>query len=253
MLLKDRIAAHGTSMFRWRSYLPLILIFPLLIALDQTDDTAEWLGETLDDLWEIFGICLAFAGAAIRLATVGLVPAGTSGRNTAEQRADCLNTTGLYSIVRNPLYIGNGITLLGFSLVVEVWWLVPLVAGLALFYYERIIYTEEAFLLERFGNEYEFWAMSTPALVPKFRQWRRPELPFSVSGVVRRDYHGLYLIVVVLTLIELADSLLADGLSITAWAREDSGWAAFFATGTITYASIRFIRKNTQWLTVPSS
>ena len=70
--------------------------------------------------------------------------------------------------------------------------------------------------------------MSTPVLIPKFRQWRRPELPYSVSGAVRREYHGLYLIVVVLTLIELADGLWADGLSLAAWAREDSGWAVFW-------------------------
>ena len=37
------------------------------------------------------------------------MPAGTSGRNTAKQVADTLNTTGLYSLTRNPLYLGNAV------------------------------------------------------------------------------------------------------------------------------------------------
>ena len=31
----------------------------------------------------------------------------TSGRNTHDQVADSLNTSGIYSIVRHPLYVGN--------------------------------------------------------------------------------------------------------------------------------------------------
>ncbi|MGB8874133.1 MAG: hypothetical protein WCC75_12145, partial [Desulfobaccales bacterium] len=45
----------------------------------------------------------------------GLPPRGTSGRNTQGQVAETLNTTGIYSLVRNPLYLGNFLIWLGLS------------------------------------------------------------------------------------------------------------------------------------------
>ena len=53
------------------------------------------------------GIIISFLGEAIRIFTVAYTPAGTSGRNTKQQLADTLNTTGIYSLLRHPLYLGN--------------------------------------------------------------------------------------------------------------------------------------------------
>ena len=250
MLLKDRIAAQGAFLFRWRSYLPLVLLAPALIALPQSGLMETWFGETAENLWSGFCVLLAFAGLAVRMATVGFAPAGTSGRNTAEQRADRLNTTGLYSIVRNPLYLGNAITLLGFVLAIEVWWLALIAVPCLLFYYERIVYVEEEFLRSTFGQAYETWAAKTPALIPNFRLWRRPDLPFSPRTVLRREYHGFYLIVTVLTVIELATDLIGEGEPIGDWIKDDFDWPLFFLAGTIIYLVIRAIRKKTTWLVV---
>ncbi|MGC9453013.1 MAG: methyltransferase family protein, partial [Oceanipulchritudo sp.] len=49
---------------------------------------------------------------------------GTSGRNTKQQVAYSLNTTGFYSVVRNPLYLGNFFMYLGIALFTHHWWLV---------------------------------------------------------------------------------------------------------------------------------
>ena len=46
-------------------------------------------------------------GFLFRAWAIGTTPAGTSGRNTKEQVAEVLNSTGIYSIVRHPLYVGN--------------------------------------------------------------------------------------------------------------------------------------------------
>ena len=59
MLLKDRIAAHGTFLFRWRSYLPLFLAIPALAALPQSEYLELWLGETAEDFWDIGCIAIA--------------------------------------------------------------------------------------------------------------------------------------------------------------------------------------------------
>lgn len=119
-LLKDQLAAQGSFLFRWRSFLPLLLAVPALAALPQSGYFEYWFGEFAEEIWDTICVLVAFSGLALRVATVGFAPSGTSGRNTAEQRADTLNTSGLYSAVRNPLYLGNMITLFGFVLAIKV-------------------------------------------------------------------------------------------------------------------------------------
>ena len=119
-LLKDQLIRQGSFLFRWRSFLPLLLAIPALTALPQSGYFEIWFGESAEEVWDVFCILVAISGLAIRIATVGFAPAGTSGRNTFGQRAEVLNTSGLYSVVRNPLYVGNIITLLGFLLAFKV-------------------------------------------------------------------------------------------------------------------------------------
>ena len=251
MLLKDRLASEGTILFRWRSFLPLILLIPALIALPQSDYVEAAFGDMAEDIWTYFAVFVAFAGLGVRIATVGFVPAGTSGRNTSSQRAERLNTTGLYSVVRNPLYLGNAITLLGFVLLIKVWWLAVIAIPCVMFYYERIVFAVEAFLQAKFGAGYEAWAARTPAFLPKVRSWRRPDLPFSLRSVLRREYHGFFLIVVVLASIEAAADIISDGESLAHWLIDDLEWSVPLLVATLIYTAIRTIRKKTTWLVVP--
>jgi len=136
-------------------------------------------------------MALSFGGLAVRWATVGFVPAGTSGRNTLAQRAATLNTTGLYSLVSNPLYLGNPLALLGLVLAVEVWWFVLVVALVCWLHIELVVAAEEVFLAQRFDDAYARWAMQTSALLRALRRWRRPEARFSLRTVLRREYNGV--------------------------------------------------------------
>ena len=113
MKLHEIMAHHGQEIFRLRSYIPLLFIAPLIFAFNEAAHMESLMGDAFEDLWVLFSFIISIAGLAIRWFTVGFVPAGTSGRNTTDQRAERLNTTGLYSIVRNPLYLGNYIILLG--------------------------------------------------------------------------------------------------------------------------------------------
>ncbi len=96
-------ARLGMVLFRWRSYLPLLLFAILVPALRDFRYPLD--NAVADCLWELLCLSLAFAGLAVRCHTSGTVPAGTSGRNTKRQKASVLNMTGWYSVVRNPLYL----------------------------------------------------------------------------------------------------------------------------------------------------
>ena len=141
MRLADRLSATGDVLFRWRSWLPLLLL-PLFLA------SFPGLGypggsHRLDLVWELACFSVAALGIAGRLLTSGTAPRGTSGRNTREQKAAALNTTGPYSVVRHPLYLGNYLIGLGLSLFTRTWFLPVIVSLAALLYYERIAAREK--------------------------------------------------------------------------------------------------------------
>ena len=91
-------------------------------------------------------MAISFLGLAVRVYTIGCVPEGTSGRNVKEQRADELNTSGIYSIVRNPLYLGNFFICFGLvAYPAPSFYMILSYVLLFLLYHERIIFAEEEF------------------------------------------------------------------------------------------------------------
>lgn len=252
MMLKDELRNQGDFLFRWRSFLPLALLPLAILATSESAYLMQWVGETLEEGWEVFCLGVSLLGLLLRAATVGFAPDGTSGRNTkGGQRAETLNTTGPYSTVRNPLYLGNYLIFIGFVLAIKVWWFVLLASIAYALYYERIIMAEEAFLHRKFGEAYAKWAARTPAILPNPRLWRRPVTEFSPRRVLRREYNGFYLIATVFTLIEIADDLVIEGESIWVWLASDWPWLAFFAAGTLAFVSLRTLKRHTRLLRAP--
>lgn len=241
MSLKDEFEQTGNWLFRWRSYLPLLLVGMILTELRNFEFIGQ--SETMDDLWEIFCLAISFFGLGIRIFTVGHTPKRTSGRNTSKQVADTLNTTGIYSLVRHPLYLGNFFIWIGISLFLHVWWL-TLICILAFWiYYERIMFAEEAFLRNRFGKEYEDWACRTPAFIPKMNGWIKPELPFSLKKVLKKEYNGFFGITSMFTILEvLGDYFMERKLEI------DLMWGLIFGVGFIAFVTLWTLRKKTGFL-----
>lgn len=238
MPLRETIEKQGNWLFKWRSYLPFLFLPLLLIALRDTELLRQVAGDLVDDLWELFCVAISFTGLFIRCFTIGYAPGGTSGRNTREQRADTLNTTGMYSIVRHPLYFGNFIIFLGVILFIEVWWF-ELGAIFAFWlYYTLIMFTEEEFLRKKFGDSYLRWAEDTPAFFPRFNKWRKPALPFSFKNVLRREYSTLFGITTCFTFLDMAEDFFAGGKLKLDW-----GWITLFASGLIVYIVLRTLKK----------
>lgn len=250
-MLKHRLERDGAFLFRWRSFLPLVLIPAALPALAASVRVEAAFGPALDQAWMVGCLVLAFAGLALRGLTVGFVPTGTSGRNTRAQRADRLNTTGLYSVVRNPLYLANGIVIMAIALALKVWWFAGLV-GLAYgLYIERIVMAEEAYLERRFGDEYRRWAGRTPAFLPRLSGWQAPDLAFSLRMVLRREYNGLFAIISAFVAIEAITDLLVESEPLRDWLAEDRFWVVLFGLGALAFVVLRTLKKRTTLLVVP--
>jgi protein-S-isoprenylcysteine O-methyltransferase Ste14 len=110
-MLASEMSRQGTMLFRYRSFIPVILISPMLLAWATADSTSQTSPLALP--WDCICFLVSFAGLMLRVGTVGFVPAGTSGRNTAQQVANVLNTSGMNSTTRNPLYFGTFLMWLG--------------------------------------------------------------------------------------------------------------------------------------------
>jgi protein-S-isoprenylcysteine O-methyltransferase Ste14 len=242
MALKEEFEKTGEYFFRWRSYLPLVMAVLFILAL--VGYRTHVANHSLNLAWDFFCLAVSLCGEGIRFYTVGYVPRGTSGRNTLGQVADTLNTTGMYAVVRNPLYLGNFIIWFGLSLFMKLWWFTALIVLFFLVFYERIIFTEERFLREKFGDEFLQWAEQTPVIIPKFKNWRPPSLPFSWKSALVREYGSFYAVIVTFTALELLAGLCSYGsFSIAAI------WLKIFAGGTVIYLTIRFLKKKTKLLT----
>lgn len=250
MSLYKSMIAQGHKLFRWRSYIPLLFIGPLLLAFEESAHMETIMGERAEDLWVLFSFVVGLAGLGVRWLTVGFVPGGTSGRNTQDQRAEALNTSGMYSIVRNPLYLGNYIVILGVLLSIKVWWLLLLVSLGFFIYMERIILTEEDFLEKKFGADYTAWRARTPAIVPDFRLWRKPALPFSFRTVMKREYQGLLGMATAFLVTEFICDVMVENEPFSYWLREDMAWPVTYGVILAFCLTLRYLKKHTDFLKV---
>jgi protein-S-isoprenylcysteine O-methyltransferase Ste14 len=189
MALQEEFEVQGNWLFKYRGVLPFIILIIGGYLYVRTELYGWALEETrYEELYEYGCLLVSLFGAAIRMYTVGHTPANTSGRNTTEgQVADTVNTTGIYSTVRHPLYVGNFFGWLGIAMLTANFWFVVAFVLLYWVYYERIMFAEEQFLRGKFGDRYLSWANRTPAFVPRFKQFVKPNLPFSWKKVLKNE------------------------------------------------------------------
>jgi protein-S-isoprenylcysteine O-methyltransferase Ste14 len=69
--------------------------------------------------------------------------------------ATILQTSGIYRISRNPMYVGVTIMYLGITCIIGNWWNIILLPLLILILQEYVIKHEEKYLAYEFGQQYE--------------------------------------------------------------------------------------------------
>ena len=238
MTVSDKLVSQGNLLFRWRSFIPLLLLMPGVMAMADSAAFESRYGDFLSEMWVAIGLIISLTGLAIRWVTVGFVPGSTSGRNTKEQRADYLNTDGMYSIVKNPLYLGNFLAILGVLVSLKVSWMV-LVGSLAYWIY-----------IERVIDQYLVWAKQTPIFVPDFSLWRKPSMDFSYKTVLKREYNGLFGLGCAFFLTEMIVDVGFEHESFREWVVDDWPWVAGFALSGMIFLALRTMKKHTNMLKV---
>lgn len=150
---QSRSARVGATLFRNRSWLPVLFIAVPLLAPGHMS-TAGW----------IVGTIVILAGEWVRLAGVAAAGTVTRRRSRTVQR---LVTYGVFAWVRNPLYVGNFLIWMGFTIISGVYWFLPIAIVIFSIEYSLIVRYEEGVLESIFGAEYLAYRQSTPRWVPR--------------------------------------------------------------------------------------
>ena len=134
MALVHEFERSGNWLFKRRGWLPVFLVGAGVLVMYLGNRQAL----LFDMRDEIIFLSVSLLGEIIRIITVGFAPKNTSGRNTsAGQIADGLNVTGIYSIVRHPLYVGNFFMWLGPVLFIRSTWFTIVFVLIYWLYYEN--------------------------------------------------------------------------------------------------------------------
>ncbi len=200
MALIHSFEKSGNILFRHRGQIPVILFLLAVPVLYFTDISG--MNEYFRVALTILSIGISLAGFIVRAVAIGTTPLGTSGRNTDKQVAESLNVTGIYSLIRHPLYLGNYLMWTGIVIFTFNPYFILVVSLAFWLYYERIMFAEERFLERKFGDDYLEWSKKIPAFIPDFKKYIPSVVHFSMKSVLRREYSGFLATVLSFTFVD---------------------------------------------------
>lgn len=148
----------------------------------------------------VVGGTILVLGQVLRFIAAGYIPS----YRTEKIGAPELITWGVYRYVRNPLYLGNFLMGLGWSLLLS-FRLCFLFSVAFVILYGIIIPAEERFLMDKFGERYEEYKNNVPAFFPfTFRNGKMKNSkarPFNPSASVKGEVYSLLINIPVTLLI----------------------------------------------------
>ncbi len=153
----DRLARIGGWLFKHRTSIPLPIVLVLLLI------PAGWSPLSLSTAAALAGVPIVAVGELLRL--WGVHHIGVISR-TRSDRLGPLIDTGPFSLVRNPLYLGNILLWLGFAVSARLVWLAPFIVLLLAAEYHAIVRWEEQLLESRIGPPYRDYTRRVPRWIP---------------------------------------------------------------------------------------
>lgn len=142
----------------------------------------------------VFGFAVALSGELIRIWSVGF--AGSETRTTSGVGGTYLVTQGPYSIVRNPLYLGNILIYTGIGIMSNALFPYLQIAGWIFFTFQYycIILAEEDFLSNKFSETYSQYRSSVNRFIPWFYELPktiRSNLNFNLKEGIKSEKRSL--------------------------------------------------------------
>lgn len=154
----------GNFFFKYRNFLFIILYLLLFIPSPPLFGEKTF-GQNYYLYPIILGLLVTITGQIIRGMTIGLAYIVRGGRDK-KVYADQLVTEGIFTHVRNPLYVGNILMLLGVGILANSLIYVAVIMPLFLFIYQAIVLAEENFLRNKFGASFDEYTKKVHRWIP---------------------------------------------------------------------------------------
>lgn len=140
---------------RWRVRITAI-VFTLLILEDVLEGVKPHDVINFHDVKTVVGCALIMAGLMLRSWSAGIL-----------QKDARLTTAGPYGVIRNPLYVGSFLLMIGFCTLIDdaenIWF----VLGPFVVLYVLKVLREERGLAKRFGEPWRNYVRSVPRFLPR--------------------------------------------------------------------------------------
>ncbi len=154
--MKTRIKINGIIIF---CAVVLMVIFPGAFLRERRIEFSE-------EFLRIVGFGLMFLGQILRVS-------GRGYKSEHSNNSGALVKGGLYTAVRNPMYLGIFLIGLGVNLILFKWWVTVLFLSVFIARYILLIAEEEKKLLAAFPGEYKEYMKKTPRLFLSLKIMRR--------------------------------------------------------------------------------
>ena len=167
--------------YRFRGYLVMPLIIFALFCF-------RWETELDYLIWPL-GVILVFLGFVLRIWAQEHLHYRFKGRMS-------LTMTGPYSLIRNPLYVGNTLMCLGATITSKLLWMAPITLFYCFSIYSLVVQYEEEHLLEKYGEPYQRYLSEIPRWFPRAVRFRNLGLinRYFLTSVVREIHCPLMLL-----------------------------------------------------------
>lgn len=154
----------ATHRIAWsRAVVAVMLVIALFSAPGQLSGVPEWVGH----IAEMLGYALLVVATLWRVWCALFIAGHKNGELAGE---------GPYSVVRNPLYVGNFLGAVGFGFAVEQPLLGAALGGIFVLAYPAVVAHEEEKLARIFGERYRQYCARVPRWLPDWSLYREPEL-----------------------------------------------------------------------------
>jgi len=147
--MKQRVRMDGTMMITATVLTGFLCFFPGLYTKN-----LFW-----DNVISFLGLMFILKGTYLRMAARGY-------KKEFSKKGQDLVVDGLYTLTRNPMYLGTYLIGAGFLLTVWPWWFLLIFSALFFIRFNKQMVKEEAHLKQLFGEKYEKYCQQTPRFFP---------------------------------------------------------------------------------------
>ncbi len=160
-----------------------------------------------DDISLRHGIGYIIVGLLIRLWS-----------NSYAIKNDKLTTCGPYAFVRNPLYLGTLLIVIGFIIVLKIHWIASIAFLIILgSTYYKTIEGEQKDLLAKYKDSYRDYCAKIPAMIPSLIPYAKGEKwPCSIDRLIfSKEYKSMVWVTVILIFFHLKTRVLIEHKDLT--------------------------------------